>query len=156
MRRVWDALTVVVLVALVVGGPAAYLGYRNGQPLAQGAGNVAGVVLFDPAGPLQRAFTRTPQAFSQPIDPVAPAIPSSLPHPVWQGIRCGGGMRLLVSFSDGTSVTYGPCRYPRAILPLYAAVLFAETAGACEPGCGPGGTTVPTPSGTSSPSPSPS
>jgi hypothetical protein len=145
MHRLWDAVTLVVLVALVLGGPAAYVGYRNGQPLGESSGDVVGVVLFDPAGPPERAFTRTPQPFSQPIDPLVGSIPGSLPHPVWQGLRCGGGLRLLVTFTDGASATYGPCRYPRAILPLYAAALSAETAGACEPSCGPGGTNVPGP-----------
>jgi hypothetical protein len=145
VRRLWDALTIVVLVAIVLGAPAAYVGYRNGQPLGEGAGDVDGVVLFDPAGTPQRAFTRTPQPFSQPITPVAGLIPDALPHPVWQGLRCEGGLRLLVTFADGSSTTYGPCRYPRAILPLYAGVLSAETGGACEPTCGPNGTSVPTP-----------
>jgi hypothetical protein len=145
MRRLWDALTLVVLVALVLGGPAAYVGYTNGQPLAEGAGDVDGVVLFDPAAPPQRAFTRTPQPFSQPIDPIAGSIPERLPHPVWQGLRCSGGMRLLVTFADGTNATYGPCRYPHAILQLYAATLSAETGGACEPACGPNGMNVPAP-----------
>jgi hypothetical protein len=145
VRRLWDVVTVLVLVAFVVGAPAAYVGFRNGQPLAEGAGDVDGVVLFDPAGVPQRAFTRTPQAFSQPIDPVAGLIPDPLPHPVWQGIRCDGGLRLLVTFLDGSSATYGPCRYPHAILPLYAGILSTETGGACEPTCGPQGTSVPTP-----------
>ena len=151
-RRLWDALTLVVLVALIVGGPAAYVGWRNGQPLSEGGGQVEGVALFDPDGPPQRAFTRTPEPFSQPITPIVHAIPDSLPHPVWQGIRCGGGERLLITFTDGSSATYGPCRYPAGILPLYAGVLSAETGGACEPACGPNGTVV----RTSTPSPTPS
>jgi hypothetical protein len=145
VRRLWDAVTVVVLVVIVVGAPAAYVGYRNGQPLTESAGDVEGVVLFDPAGAPQRAFTRTPQPFSRPIDPVVGLIPDPLPHPVWQGVRCDGGLRLLVTFLDGSSVTYGPCHFPREILPLYAGILSAETGGACEPTCGPHGTRVPTP-----------
>lgn len=149
-RRLLDATTLVVLVIAIVGGPAAYLGYRNGQPLGEGAGDVQGVVLFDPAGPPERAFTRTTEPFSRPIAPIVHAIPVRFPHPVWQGIRCGGGTRLLVTFTDGSSATYGPCRYPPGILPLYAGVLSAETGGACDPACGPDGTVVRTPS----PSPS--
>src|SRR5438094_7692205 len=109
MRRLWDAVMVVVLVAVVVVAPAVYIGYRNGQPLPEGAANVEGVVLFDPAGPPERAFTRHPQPFSRSIDPIEGLIPTPLPHPVWQGLRCGGGLRLLVTFADGSSATYGPC-----------------------------------------------
>jgi len=153
-RRLLDALTLVVLLLAIVGGPAAYVGYRNGQPLAEGPDQVQGVVLFDPAGPPQRAFTRDTEPFSQPIGPIVHAIPPTLPHPVWQGVGCGGGTRLLVTFVDGSSVTYGPCRYPIGILPLYAGVLSVETGGACEPACGPNGMIVRTPS--SSPSSTPS
>ena len=141
--RIWDVLFAIFLASAVAIAPSAWIGYKNGQPLGVGGEDVAGVQLFDPAGPPQEAFTRTPEPFSEPIDPIVGAIPNPLPHPVWQGFLCRGELRLTLTISDGSTVTYGPCRYPVGIRPLYAAVLDVQTAGACRPNCGPNDTPGP-------------
>ena len=157
MQRFWDGVVLVLLVAVVVAAPMIWVAYRNGQPLGVGASDVTAVQVFDPTQPPERAFTSTPQPFSTPITPLLGAIPTPLPHPVWQGLRCSGGRRLMISLSDNSTITYGPCRYPEGILSLYATVFSIQTGGACEPSCGPNGAnvagevTAPTESASSSP-----
>lgn len=123
--------------------PAAWVGYRNGQPLDVPPDEVVGVHLFDPAAAPVRAFTRHPEAFSSSLSAIESAIPYPLPHPVWQGFLCNGDLRLTITLEDTSTVTYGPCRYPEGIVHLYASTLDAQTSGACRPDCGPNGTPGP-------------
>jgi hypothetical protein len=141
--RVWDILFGIFLVVCVLITPAAWVGYRNGQSLGAGPAEVVSVQLFDPAAPPVRAFTATPQVFSSDLDSIASAIPNPLPHPVWQGFLCDGDLQLTITLEDESIVTYGPCRYPERILPLYATARDAQTFGACRPDCGPNGTPGP-------------
>lgn len=143
MGRLWDILFAIFLAACVLVTPAAWVGYRNGQPLDVVPEDVVGVHLFDPAASPVRAFTRRTQPFSTSFAPIESAIPSPLPHPVWQGFLCDGDLRLTITLADGSTVTYGPCRYPEGIVLLYATALDAQTSGACRPDCGPNGTPGP-------------
>lgn len=137
MRRLWDVLFAIFLGVCVLITPVVWTAYQNGRPIDVNAEEILSVHLYDPAAAPVRAFTRDAEPFSSPIGEIEGAIPLPLPHPVWQGFLCDGDLRLTIALTDDRTMTYGPCRYPRGIVQLYATILDIQTAGACRPNCGP-------------------
>jgi hypothetical protein len=88
-----------------------------------------------PPPPFEEDPTSTPAYDLARLTPYAPGV---LPAPVDQH-GCGNGANLLLTLSDGRTVTYGPCRYPEAIAHLWAGMFYVLTDGSCAPRCGPGG-----------------
>lgn len=66
-------------------------------------------------------------------------IPDPLPAPLFQGPTCRLSGDLVVTFADGFSLTYGPCKRPLSINRLWAGMVYVLADGACAPKCGPGG-----------------
>lgn len=72
--------------------------------------------------------------FVRPSDPkwktqlalaeIQSAIPDPLPAPIAQG-QCSSGHTIKIEFQDGASVEYGPCRKPRSLDRLDAAIAAA-------------------------------
>jgi hypothetical protein len=134
--KLWDVLFAIFLGACVLATPAAWVGYRNGQPIDVALTDIVAVRLFDPVV--------SPDATDPSLAAIESSIPIPLPHPVWQGFLCDdNGVRLTIEFDDDSTLTYGPCRYPPGIVPLYSAVHDVQTFGACRPDCGPEGAAGP-------------
>lgn len=95
-----------------------------------------------PEGP-SMAFKRDAQADRMisvlPLDRVEEYIPGPLPSPLDQPGDCELGGNLVVSFSDGSDLTYGPCERPASVDQLWAGMVFAYSKGQCLPRCGPDG-----------------
>ncbi len=124
---------VVFLVLGVAGfGPVQPLLHR---PISADAhGGIVRVELVPiPEGPAAEEGSETKLA-----NEVRRYIPNPLPAPLGQGF-CGGGGDLVVTFADGTKVTYGPCRRPPSINHLWAEIIYVTENGQCAPRCGPGG-----------------
>lgn len=90
-----------------------------------------------PEGPNSPLFERNPSGGSVPLSTVLRFVPDPLPRPRWQGLTCGMGGDLVVTFADGTSVSYGPCKRPDSIDRLWSRMIEALDPG-CPPRCGPG------------------
>jgi hypothetical protein len=120
-RRVLPTLLWVAGLVLVVTMSFALLGWINGRPLHDRRTDVA-MVGFQPMpeGPVAPPFSRTGQVATRPLTEIEAFIPDPLPHSVWQGVRCVGGLDVLVTLADGRTITYGPCRYPQSISVLQA------------------------------------
>jgi hypothetical protein len=69
-----------------------------------------------PEGPNSPLFEDPPAPTSSlPLSTVEGSIPEPLPAPRWQGIACNMGGDLEVTFADGETVSYGPCKKPASI-----------------------------------------
>jgi hypothetical protein len=69
-----------------------------------------------PEGPNSPLFEDPPApASSVPLSAVEEYIPDPLPAPRWQGVACNIGGDLVVTFADGETVSYGPCKKPTSI-----------------------------------------
>lgn len=121
--------------ALLVALLSAWL-FGSGSPPGTGEISPAGhggieslqLVPF-PEGPDSPLFERTPaHDGSVPLSTVVDEIPDPLPAPRWQGLTCGMGGNLVVTFADGQSVTYGPCKRPASIDRLWDSMIAALNA----------------------------
>lgn len=70
---------------------------------------------------------------------VEPYIPDPLPLPSDQPNDCEIGGNMVVTFLDGTTLTYGPCERPASIDRLWAAMIFEIGHSQCASRCGPDG-----------------
>jgi len=133
MRKPIVAFLGFVLLALTIGlvfgfGPP----WGVGRPIsASGHGGIRSLQLVPiPEGPSSPLFEDEPaHASSLPLSAVEGYIPDPLPAPLWQGVTCGQGGNLDVTFQDGETVSYGPCREPISIERLrqrMLAVLHAQ------------------------------
>jgi hypothetical protein len=138
-RSVW-----VASVLLIMAAPFAFLGWVNGRPLDVHRADVAMIQIRPvPEGPGSYSFSRSGQKGTRPLSEIEAFISDPLPHSVWQGLGCQGGGDLTVALTDGRTITYGPCRYPRSIYLLWAHIIDLEDHGSCRPNCGPGGSPAP-------------
>ena len=77
-----------------------------------------------PEGPYSPLFEDPPApASSVPLSAVEADVPDPLPAPRWQGVACRMGGNLEVTFVDGKTVSYGPCRKPASIERLRESML---------------------------------
>jgi hypothetical protein len=82
-----------------------------------------------PEGPNSPMFEGPPApASSLPLSAVEGYIPDPLPAPLWQGVMCGEGGNLEVTFVDGETVSYGPCKKPISIERLRERMLVVLSA----------------------------
>ena len=131
MKRASIASAALVLVALLAAwlfgfGPPPGLGEIS--PDDHGGIESLQLVPF-PEGPDSPLFERAPAGDgSVPLSTVVDAIPDPLPAPRWQGLTCGRGGNLIVTFADGQSVSYGPCRRPASIDRLWDSMIVASNA----------------------------
>jgi hypothetical protein len=144
-RRVWIGgaiaflLVVVVALGLLGVGPLTPVFHR---PIdAADHGGIARLQLQPvPEGVQAPPFERRPSSEgARPLSLVAEYIPDPLPAPLYQGPTCHPGGDLIVTFADGYTVTYGPCRRPPLINRLWAGMIYVLDDGKCAPNCGPGG-----------------
>jgi len=93
-----------------------------------------------PEGPVAPGFVLHPKAdpMTKPLSEIQQYIPSPLPEPLDQGPDCRFGGNLVVTFSDGSQVVYGPCQLPDSINHLWAEMMYVIDP-KCAPHCGPGG-----------------
>lgn len=120
-------------------GPFAQL-FHHGTNLTAHGGIQRLQLVPIPEGPISSAFERMPASSeSRSLSLLRSYIPDPLPAPVYQGPTCHLGGNLVITFDDGFRLTYGPCRRPRSINRLWAAVIYVLDNGACAPRCGPGG-----------------
>lgn len=130
MRRPVVALGAFVALAMIIAwllgfGPPLGVGRRAISPAAHGGIRSLQLVPF-PEGPDSPLFERTPAAEgSMPLSAVERSIPDPLPAPLWQGLMCGQGGNLVVTFDDGGRVSYGPCKRPRSIDRLWERMIAA-------------------------------
>lgn len=119
MRKPIVAFLGLVILALSTGWVLGYgPPWGAGRPIsASGHGGVRSLQLVPiPEGPNSPLFEDQPaQASSLPLSAVEGYIPDLLPAPLWQGATCGEGGNLKVTFVDGETVSYGPCRKPISI-----------------------------------------
>jgi hypothetical protein len=78
-----------------------------------------------PEGPDSPLFEREPSEVSVPLSAVSSSIPDPFPAPRWQGLTCTMGGDLVVTFGDGSTVAYGPCKRPAQIERLRTAMIAA-------------------------------
>ena len=123
---------IVAFLGLVVLVPAAawLLGFGPppgiGRPIsASEHGGIESLQLGPfPEGPNSPLFEDPPApASSVPLSAVEAYVPDPLPAPRWQGIACRMGGNLDVTFVDGGTVSYGPCKKPASIERLREAML---------------------------------
>jgi hypothetical protein len=81
-----------------------------------------------PEGPGAYSFGRNGQKGTLPLSLIEAFIPDPLPHSVWQGLGCHAGGDLIVTLTDGRSISYGPCRYPRSITVMWTDINDATRA----------------------------
>ncbi len=72
-------------------------------------------------------YSQTPSERSLPIDLIQSHIPQPLPATLDQGIGCDHGGELIVTLTDGHSITYGPCAWPWQISELWGAMTELPT-----------------------------
>jgi hypothetical protein len=119
MRKPIVAFLGLVILALTAGwllgfGPP----WGVGRPIsASEHGGIENLQLVPfPEGPNSPLFEDPPApASSVSLSIVEGYIPDPLPAPRWQGVACGGGGDLVVTFVDGETVSYGPCKKPASI-----------------------------------------
>jgi hypothetical protein len=137
MRRIW--LVALMLVA------AACTGGRQGSSPPPAVAEIPPKQIVRiqtipvPEGPVAPEFTLNPTGnrFSRPLSEIQQYIPAPLPEPLVQPPHCFGG-NLVVTFADGSKVTYGPCQRPDSINNLWAGMMYVIDP-ECAPRCGPGG-----------------
>jgi hypothetical protein len=144
VRRVLPLTFGVAGVVLVLTMPLAILGWINGRPLGVRRADIT-MVQMQPVseGSPAPPFSRTGQRGTYPLSKIEGFIPEPLPHSVWQGFPCHNGGDLVITLTDGRTITYGPCRYPRSIYVLWGQMIDVESGGSCRPNCGPGGSSDP-------------
>jgi hypothetical protein len=130
------ALVAVLILGLIGVGPLRPLFHRSISADAHG-----GIVRLQleptPEGPSPPWFEKSPtNQSSKALDLVQRYIPDPLPATVPQW-GCNTGGDLVVTFADGTVVTYGPCHRPASIDRLWAHMVSVLQGGRCEPHCGP-------------------
>lgn len=117
-------------VVLVAAGICLLAACTSGSsaPTVRGHGDVVGVQLRPvPEGPYSPWFASAgavPDRNARPLSLIRRYLPSPLPAPIDQG-GCEEGGDLVVRFSDGSEVAYGPCVRPPAIEALRTRVLQA-------------------------------
>jgi hypothetical protein len=111
-------LAIVACAAMVAGVAVWWFGYRGGPSVSVASADVRAIEFSAfPEGPPQAGFSTAtaPDRWHIPLDLIRDEIPSPLPGPLRQGISCDAGSEVVFRLSDGTKVTYGPCRFPSAI-----------------------------------------
>jgi hypothetical protein len=133
MRKPIVAFLGLVIVALTAGWVLGFGPLRGvGRPIsASEHGGIRSLQLVPfPEGPNSPLFERPPvPQGSLPLTAVEASIPNPLPAPSWQGFTCGMGGNLEVTFADGETVSYGPCKKPTSIERLRQRMLAVLHAG---------------------------
>lgn len=133
------AFVLVVALGLLGIGPLTPLFHRPTHPAEHG-GLIRLQLQPVPEGPQSPPFESSPSSEgAKPLSLVARYIPDPLPAPLYQGPTCRSGGDLVVTFGDGSTITYGPCKRPPSINRLWAWMIYALDDGKCAPNCGPGG-----------------
>jgi hypothetical protein len=81
-----------------------------------------------PEGAVGYPYSRSGKINTLSLSQIERYIPDPLPHSVWQGLSCHIGGDLIVTLSDGRTISYGPCRYPRSIAVMWADINDATRA----------------------------
>jgi hypothetical protein len=133
MRKPFVAFLGLVILAIAAGwllgfGPP----WGVGRPIsASEHGGIQSLQLVPfPEGPNSPLFEAPPVSReSLPLTAVEGSIPDPLPAPSWQGLMCDMGGNLNVTFADGKTVSYGPCKKPTSIERLRQRMLAVLHAG---------------------------
>jgi hypothetical protein len=127
---------VILLLGLIGVGPLRPAFHHS--TAAKAHGGILRIQLIPrPEGPPAPDFEQTPSGpNSKALALVQRFVPDPLPAtlPQW---GCGTGGDLVVTFKDGTEISYGPCHRPASIDALWGHVVSVIENGRCEPHCGP-------------------